>query len=63
MNPIEKDFKLLNKRILNYIYVLIDKYNKSSVYYKRVTRSILASELYAISEGLNIASAIKTTIK
>ncbi|CZS95546.1 related to TY1B TY1B protein [Rhynchosporium graminicola] len=109
MNPTEKDFELLNKRILwqklncskglryvkldkkslklvvftdgsfanlkdfhsqiGYVCVLTDKYNKanvihwSSVCCKRVTRSVLASELYAMSEGFDMAGAIKTTIE
>ena len=35
----------------------------SSVKYKRVTRSVLASELYAIAYGFNIGAAIKATVK
>jgi hypothetical protein len=30
--------------------------------YKRVTRSILASELYSIAHGFNISSLVKTII-
>jgi len=34
----------------------------SSVKCKRVTRSVLASELYALTHGFDIASAVKATL-
>jgi len=34
----------------------------SSTKYKRVTRSILASELYSIAHGFNIGSLVKSII-
>jgi len=35
----------------------------SSIKYKRVTRSVLASELYALAYGFDIGAAIKSTIQ
>ena len=54
---------------IGYILVLADITNKvnivywSSIKYKRVTRSVLASELYAMAHGFDIGAAIKLTIK
>ncbi|CZT07526.1 uncharacterized protein RCO7_09774 [Rhynchosporium graminicola] len=54
---------------ISYICVLTDKYENANIVhwsftcYKRVTRSVLASELYAISEGFDMASALKATIE
>jgi hypothetical protein len=53
---------------IDYILVLADASNKaniihwSSVKCKRVTRSILASELYSMAHGFNIDTAIKSTL-
>ena len=35
----------------------------SSIKYKQVTRSVLASELYALAHGFDIGAAIKSTIQ
>jgi hypothetical protein len=35
----------------------------SSIKYKQVTRSVLASELYALAHGFDIRAAIKSTIQ
>jgi hypothetical protein len=54
---------------IGYILVLADLSNKanivhwSSVKCKRVTRSVLASELYAMAHGFDIGAAIKATIE
>lgn len=48
--------------------VLADKYNNANVVhwqlvkYRRVTRSVLASELYALSLGFDISATIKSTL-
>jgi hypothetical protein len=53
---------------IGYILVLADNQNRanivhwSSVKCKRVTRSVLASELYAITHGFDIGASIKATI-
>ena len=53
---------------IGYVLVLADISGKanilhwSSVKCKRVTRSVLASELYAMAHGFDIATAIKSTI-
>jgi len=53
---------------IGYVLVLSDASNKaniihwSSIKCKRVTRSVLASELYGIAHGFDIATAIKTTL-
>ena len=54
---------------IKYILVLADLLNKanivhwSSVKYKRITKSILASKLYAIAHSFDISAAIKATVK
>jgi hypothetical protein len=35
----------------------------SSIKYKQVTRSVLASELYALAHGFDIGAVIKSTIQ
>ena len=61
-----------NKNFLSqigYILVLADIINKANIIhwslikYKRVTRSILALELYAIVYRFNISTAIKLPVK
>ena len=61
-----------NKDLLSqigYILVLADITNKanivywSSIKYKRVTRSVLALELYAIAYGFNIRATLKSIIE
>jgi len=61
-----------NKDLLSqirYILVLADLLNKanivhwSSVKCKRITRSVLASKLYAMTYGFNISAAIKATVE
>ena len=53
---------------IGYIIALSDATKKanivhwSSVKYKRVTRSVLASELYGIAHGFDIGVAIKSII-
>jgi hypothetical protein len=53
---------------IGYVLVLADSSGKgnilhwSSVKCKRVTRSVLASELYAMAHGFDISTAIKSTI-
>ena len=53
---------------MGYVIVLTDATKKanvihwSSVKCKRVTRSVLASELYGIAHGFDIGTAIKSTI-
>jgi hypothetical protein len=54
---------------IGFVIVLTD-YNQSanilhwsSIKYKQVTRSVLASELYALAHGFNIGAAIKSTIQ
>src|SRR6266567_1453686 len=54
---------------IGYILVLADSSNKanivhwSSVKCKRITRSVLASELYAMAHGFDIGAAIKATVE
>jgi hypothetical protein len=54
---------------IGYILVLADIINKANIIYwlltkyKRVTRSVLALELYAMAYRFNIGAAIKLTIK
>jgi hypothetical protein len=54
---------------IGYILVLADLLNKANIVYwslvkcKRITRSILASELYAMAHGFNIGAVIKATVK
>ena len=43
-------------RTVNIIY-------QSSIKYKRITRSVLASELYALAHGFDISAMIKSTIQ
>jgi hypothetical protein len=53
---------------IGYVLVLADASNKaniihwSSIKCKRVTRSVLASELYAMAHGFDIGAAIKSTL-
>jgi hypothetical protein len=52
---------------IGYVIVLSDGTNAnilhwSSIKCKRVTRSVLASELYAMAHGFDMAAAIKSTI-
>ena len=53
---------------IGYILALIDRYGAANILHwsstkcKRVTRSILASELYAMAYGFDIAAAAKSTI-
>jgi hypothetical protein len=53
---------------IRYVLVLADTLNKANIVYwslikcKRVTRSILASELYSMAHGFNIGTAIKSTL-
>jgi hypothetical protein len=54
---------------IGFVIVLADCYNCtniihwSSIKCKRVTRSVLASELYAIAHGFDIGAVIKSTIE
>ena len=54
---------------IGYVVVLADKHNRANILHwsstkcKRVTRSVLASELYAMAHGFDIGAAIKTTIE
>jgi hypothetical protein len=54
---------------IGFVIVLADKDNKanilhwSSIKCKRITRSVLASELYGMAHGFDTAAAIKTTIE
>ena len=54
---------------IGYVIVLIDGNNDaniihwSSIKCKRVTRSVLASELYGLAHGFDIGAAIRTTIQ
>ena len=60
-----KDFLLQ----IGYILVLADITNKANIIYqflikcKRVTRSVLALELYIIAYRFNIGAAIKSTVE
>ena len=54
---------------IGHVIVLADKHNKANVIHwsstkcRRVTRSVLASELYAMSNGFDIAASLKGTIE
>jgi hypothetical protein len=54
---------------IGYVLVLADSQNNANILHwsstkcKRVTRSVLASELYAMSNGFDMASSIKSTIE
>ena len=61
-----------NKDLLSqigFVIILIDRNQsvnilyQSSIKYKRVTRSVLASELYRLAHGFDIGAAIKSTIQ
>ena len=60
-----KDFSLQ----IGYILVLVDITNKANIVhwslikYKRITRSVLVSELYAIAHRFNIGIVIKLTVE
>ena len=53
---------------IGFVIVLTDRNQSanilywSSIKYKRVTRSVLASKLYALAYGFDIRAAIKSTI-
>ena len=53
---------------IGYVIVLTDRNHSaniiywSSIKYKRVTRSVLASELYGLAYGFDIGATIKSTI-
>ena len=53
---------------ISFVIVLIDRNQSvnvlywSSIKYKRVTRSVLASELYALAHSFDIGAVIKSTI-
>ena len=53
---------------IGYVIILADGYNNANIIHwqsvkcKRVTRSVLASELYALSLGFDVASTIKSTL-
>ena len=53
---------------ISFVIVLIDRNQSvnvlywSSIKYKRVTRSVLASELYALAYSFDIGAVIKSTI-
>ena len=53
---------------IGYVLVLADRHNNanilhwSSIKCKRVTRSVLASELYGMAHGFDMGVAVKTTI-
>jgi len=54
---------------IGFIIVLTDRNQDANILHwslikcKRVTRNILASELYALAHGFNIAAVIKLTIQ
>jgi hypothetical protein len=54
---------------IGYILVLVDIINKANIIYwlltkcKRVTRSVLALELYVIAYRFNIGAVIKLTVE
>ena len=54
---------------IGYVIVLTDRNHSTniihwlSIKYKRVTRSVLASELYGLAHGFDIGAAIKSTIQ
>lgn len=53
---------------IGYVLVLMDGNNKANIIHwsstkcKRVTRSVLASELYGMAHGFDIAAAVKSTV-
>jgi hypothetical protein len=53
---------------IGYIIVIADKHNKANILHwsstkcKRVTRSVLVSELYAMAVGFDISASMKATI-
>jgi hypothetical protein len=53
---------------ISFVIVLIDRNQSvnvlywSSIKYKRVTRSVLASELYALAHGFDIGAVIQSMI-
>jgi len=53
---------------IGYILILADALNKANIVYwslikcKRVTRSVLASDLYSMAHGFNIGAVIKSTL-
>jgi len=67
------DFLFINNKDLlsqiGYILVLTDLLNKVNIVYwslvkcKRITKSVLASKLYAIAYSFDIGAAIKATVK
>jgi hypothetical protein len=54
---------------IGFVVVLADKHDRANILHwsstkcKRVTRSILASELYSMAHGFDIGAAIKTTVR
>jgi hypothetical protein len=54
---------------IGFIIVLSDKNNNANILHwlsikcKRVTRSVLASKLYAMAHGFDVGAAIKSTIE
>jgi hypothetical protein len=57
-----------NSSQIGFIVVFVDKHDRANILHwsstkcKRVTRSILTSELYSMAHGFDIGAAIKTTI-
>ncbi|KAI0993306.1 hypothetical protein K3495_g14878, partial [Podosphaera aphanis] len=57
-----------NSSQIGYVIVLTDRYNNANIIHwqsvkcRRVTRSVLASELYALSLGFDISTTIKSTL-
>jgi len=53
---------------IGYVLILVDALNKANIVYwslikcKRVTRSVLALELYSIAHGFDIGAIIKSTL-
>jgi hypothetical protein len=53
---------------ISFVIILTDRNQSANILhwslikYKRVTRSVLASELYALAYGFNIGAVIKSTI-
>jgi len=53
---------------IGYVLILADALNKANIVYwssikcKRVTRSVLASELYGIAHSFDIGAIIKSTL-
>ncbi|KAI0996763.1 hypothetical protein K3495_g11423 [Podosphaera aphanis] len=72
LNLVELDSSFANNRDLTsqigYVIVLADANNNANIIHwqsvkcRRVTRSVLASELYALSLGFDISATIKSTI-